>query len=87
MPDVNGTGAMVTVRVNGEPVTLPQGSMLTAAVLNAHVPCRISASGEPRSALCGMGICFECRATVDGMPQQRTCQIVCKEGMAVETQR
>ncbi len=87
MPDVNVAGGTVTVRVNGEPVTLPQGAMLIAALLEVRVPCRISESGEQRTALCGMGICFECRASVDGVPQQRTCQIVCKEGMTVETQR
>lgn len=87
MSELNGAGGTVTVRVNGERVALPRGSMLIAALLKAKVPCRISESGEPRTALCGMGICFECRAMVDGVPQQRTCQIVCKEGMTVETQR
>ncbi|MBI4908716.1 MAG: FAD-dependent oxidoreductase [Acidobacteria bacterium] len=33
-----------------------------------------SVSGEPRAPLCGMGVCMECRATVDGSPHQRTCQ-------------
>lgn len=87
MPELNGTGGTVTVRVNGEPMTMPRGSMLVAALLNAGIECRVSVTGEPRTALCGMGICFECRANVDGVPQQRTCQIVCKEGMTVETQR
>jgi hypothetical protein len=76
----------VTVQVNGKPVQMPQGAMLAAALLDAGVPCRISESGEPRTALCGMGICFECRASVDGLAHQRTCQIVCREGMMVETQ-
>ena len=86
MSERNGPSGAVTVRVNGEPVTLPRGSMLIAALLKTGTPCRVSVSGEERTALCGMGICFECRATVDGAPQQRTCQIVCKEGMTVETQ-
>lgn len=79
--------ATVTVTVNGRAVTLPQGSTAAAAFLNAGVPCRISESGEPRAPLCGMGICFECRATVDGVSHRRTCQIVCRPGMTVETQR
>lgn len=87
MPDVNGGRGTVTVNVNGKPVMLPQGAMLIVALLNAGAPCRISESGEDRTALCGMGICFECRASVDGVPHQRTCQIVCKDGMKVETQR
>jgi len=87
MSEANGAGRTVTVRVNGEQMTLPRGSMLIAAMLKDKAPCRISESGEPRTALCGMGICFECRARVDGVPHQRTCQIVCQEGMTVETQR
>jgi sarcosine oxidase subunit alpha len=87
MPDVKQRDAIVTVQVNGNAVMLPEGAMLIAALLNAGVPCRISERGEQRTALCGMGICFECRASIDGVPHQRTCQIVCKEGMKVETQR
>jgi len=86
MSDLNGSAGMVTLLVNGKQVTLPRGSMAIAALLKTGTPCRVSVSGEERTALCGMGICFECRATVNGVAQQRTCQIVCKEGMTVETQ-
>ena len=87
MPDAVGPAAkFITVRVNGRPVTLPEGSTVAAAMMNANVPCRISESGEPRGPLCGMGICFECRALVDGVPHRRTCQVVCQAGMTVETQ-
>ena len=34
---------------------------------------------------CGMGICFECRAEIDGKPHQRTCQMLCSAGMQVRT--
>jgi len=86
MPNAASERRTVTVNVNGEPVMLPQGAMLVTALLKAGVPCRISAIGEKRSALCGIGVCFECRAIVDGVAQQRTCQMVCKDGMTVETQ-
>jgi D-hydroxyproline dehydrogenase subunit gamma len=76
----------VTVWLNGAPVLLPVGAMVSAVFLNTNTPCRTSISGEPRAALCGMGICFECRAVVDGLPHQRTCQLVCRDGMRVETQ-
>jgi sarcosine oxidase subunit alpha len=62
------------------------GSVVSAALLKAGVPCRTSVSGEPRTALCGMGICFECRAIVNGTPHRRTCQLICRDGMVVETQ-
>jgi sarcosine oxidase subunit alpha len=76
----------VTIWINGSASRVPSGSVVSAAMLAAGEPCRRSISGEPRTALCGMGICFECRAVVDGVTQQRTCQLVCREGMRVDTQ-
>lgn len=77
----------ITIWVNGVPVQMEAGSMVSAALLQAGVPCRRSVTGEPRTALCGMGICFECRATVDGTPHHRTCQLACRDGMVVESGR
>ena len=34
---------------------------------------RRSVSGEPRGVLCAMGICFECRVTLDGVAHRRAC--------------
>jgi hypothetical protein len=51
----------------------------------AGEPCRFSVSGEARGPLCGMGICMECRATVDGVAQMRTCLLACAAGMEVVT--
>lgn len=78
----------VTLLVNGAPLHAKEGATVAAALLAASVPCRFSAVlGEPRAALCGMGICFECRAVVNGTPHRRTCQVLCADGMTVETQR
>ena len=88
MRDDSGSPAQtIELFLNGEPVRLPKGSMVVAALLNKGAACRISVSGEPRTALCGMGVCFECRATVNGVPHQRTCQVESCEGMTVETDR
>ena len=75
----------LTVRVNGASVMVPAGSTVAVAMAIAGQPCRTSVSGEPRAPLCGMGICFECRAVVDGIPHSRTCQILCEENMEVST--
>ncbi len=76
----------VTLRVNGAAVTMPTGASVAAAVLAAGVTrFRRSVLGEPRAALCGMGICFECRVTIGGRAHERSCQIVCAEGMDVRT--
>jgi sarcosine oxidase subunit alpha len=54
-------------------------------LMMAGAACRISVSGEPRAPLCGMGICMECRATVNGVKHLRTCQILCGPGLEVAT--
>jgi hypothetical protein len=77
----------VTLWINGLQVQMEPESTVSAALLKASVPCRHSVIGEPRTALCGMGICFECRATVNGTPHRRTCQLICREGMVVESDR
>jgi D-hydroxyproline dehydrogenase subunit gamma len=76
----------VTVLVNGVSVTMPAGSMVSSAILKTGVVAfRRSASGELRGPLCGMGVCFECRVTIDGEEHCRSCQTVCKDGMDVRT--
>jgi sarcosine oxidase subunit alpha len=74
------------VTINGCAVRVKSGTVVSAALLGAGIPCRRSTTGQLRTALCGMGICFECRATVDGVPHRRTCQLLCQSGMVVETQ-
>jgi D-hydroxyproline dehydrogenase subunit gamma len=76
----------VTLTVNGVAVTVEAGSMVSAAVALAGAPhFRRSVSGEPRAPLCGMGICFECRVTIDGRPHVRSCQLPAAPGMEVRT--
>ncbi|ADW71024.1 2Fe-2S iron-sulfur cluster-binding protein [Granulicella tundricola] len=75
------------ITINGIEVRVVKGTTVAAAMLQVGVACRISVSGEARTALCGMGICFECRATVDGVPHRTTCQLQCVEGMTAETMR
>lgn len=76
----------VTISINGKPLRIPRGTVLASALEQAGVGrFRRSLSGESRSALCGMGVCFECRATVNGQHHQRTCLTLCQEGMEVKT--
>ena len=75
----------VTLTVNGATVSVPAGSTVAVAVAAAGVPCRTSVTGQPRGPLCGMGICFECRVSIDGESHVRSCQTLCKPGMDVRT--
>lgn len=75
----------ISLTVNGVAVTVAPGTTVAAAVAMTGAATRTSISGEPRGPLCGMGICFECRVTIDGVPHQRSCQILCAPGLAVTT--
>jgi aerobic-type carbon monoxide dehydrogenase small subunit (CoxS/CutS family) len=76
----------VTLRVNGAEVSVARGTTVAAMLFDVGAArFRRSVTGEPRSALCGMGICFECRVTIDGRAHARSCQILCSDGMSVRT--
>jgi predicted molibdopterin-dependent oxidoreductase YjgC len=76
----------VTLVIDGVSVTMPAGSTVAAAILKTGTSLfRRSISGEPRGPLCGMGICFECRVTIDGEAHCRSCQTTCRDGMDVRT--
>jgi D-hydroxyproline dehydrogenase subunit gamma len=77
---------LVSIIINGHMHKVASGTVVSAVLLTAGIPCRRSSTGQRRTALCGMGICFECRATVDGVPHRRTCQLLCHAGMVIETQ-
>jgi len=74
------------ITVNGTQVGATSETSVAAAMIMAGDPCRVSVRGEPRGPLCGMGICMECRATVNGLKHQRTCQILCAPHMEVVTE-
>lgn len=76
----------VRLTVNGKAVEVPKGAMVSAAVaISGANLFRRSVSGQPRAPLCGMGICYECRVTINGRAHAKSCQIPCEPGMEVET--
>ncbi|HEY3458084.1 MAG TPA: (2Fe-2S)-binding protein [Bryobacteraceae bacterium] len=76
----------LTIEVNGCELPAKAGMSVAAALFQAgEFRFRISASGQPRAALCGMGICFECRVTIDGQANCRSCQILVRDGMVIRT--
>ena len=76
----------ITLTVNGVSITVRAGITIAAAVFEAvNGVFRKSVSGEGRGPLCGMGICYECRLTVNGTRYVRSCQVLCQGGMDVST--
>ena len=78
---------LLRLTVNGREVRVLEGTMVAAAVAVAGVTgYRRSVRGEARAPLCGMGICFECRVTIDAQKHILSCQTPCAEGMQVVTE-
>ncbi len=78
--------ARLEVLVNGKRVEVEPGTTVAAALLNMRVPSfRTSVRGDPRAPVCGMGVCYECRATIDGVAHQRACLRVVEPGMRIDT--
>ena len=77
---------VVSLIVDQQRQSAPAGVTVAAALLNLGVwPLRTSVSGEPRGPVCGMGVCFECRVTIDGLMQQRACVVAVRDGMRIDT--
>lgn len=78
---------MSVLYVNGERIEVPTGASVATAIAQASVIFRRSVTGQPRAPLCGMGVCFECRVTIDGVAHVRSCMTPVRDGMQVQTDR
>lgn len=78
----------VTVTVNNQTVTAPEGQSVwaTMALAGEVTTRKAPLSGEDRSAFCAMGVCFECLVQIDGTPNQQACLRRVSEGMNIQSQ-
>lgn len=83
MPD--GNKKFVSIQINGRAMHVPDGVSIAVALELADEPCRLSISEAERGPLCAMGICYECRVTVDGIAGRLACLTPCVAGMKVNT--
>ena len=78
--------ATVELQVDGRALRAPPDVTVAVALLQNGVwSFRRSVRGEARGPLCGMGICYECRVTIDGLPHKRACLTRVAQGMEIRT--
>ncbi|KJJ96023.1 (2Fe-2S)-binding protein [Pseudomonas sp. 21] len=71
--------------LDGRPLRVAAGTTVAAALAQGgDGTTRTSVSGQRRAPLCGMGVCQECRVSIDGQ-RRLACQTLCRDGMQVET--
>ncbi|PWC19960.1 sarcosine oxidase subunit alpha [Brenneria roseae subsp. roseae] len=83
LPSVDAT--FVTIWVNGNPLPARSDWTIAAALLaNGLTACRTTAiDAQPRGPFCMMGSCFECRVTVDDVPNIQACMTPVRAGMHI----
>lgn len=82
-------GQPFQIQVDGQPVLAYAGETIAAALFatGKRILRRTSKRHEPRSIYCGIGVCYDCLVTVNGVPNQRACMIPVEPGLDVKTQR
>jgi hypothetical protein len=77
----------IRVTIDGRALEVRGGTLVAAAVELAAPGrgARVSPGGERRLPLCGMGVCGECRVTVDGRAHRLGCQTLCAPDMEILT--
>jgi hypothetical protein len=74
------------IEVDGEALPAKSGQTVAAVLLAAgRLVWNRSTSGAPRGIFCGMGVCYDCVVTIDGVPDRRACVTPAAPGMHVET--
>ncbi|MET7750749.1 (2Fe-2S)-binding protein [Micromonospora sp. NPDC005367] len=71
----------------GTTVAAEPGQSVAAALIAAGVTHwrTTGRGGRPRGLFCGIGVCFDCLITVDGIPDQRACLVAAADGMRLGT--
>jgi len=79
---------LLTIELDGAEAKVPAGVSVAAALLYLdRIPTRHSVvKSTPRAPFCMMGICFECLIEVDGVVDQRACQLQVRAGMRLKRQ-
>lgn len=83
-PDASEPG-WVKFSFNGQVFSAKAGEPVAAALLAGGVRTirRQVGSGQPRGIYCAIGHCFDCVATIDGVPGRRTCLTPVEDAMEV----
>ncbi len=79
-------GAEIKILINGRPHIAYEGENVHAALLAAGYRAlrKTTKMDQPRGFFCGMGVCYDCQVTINGMPNQRACMTPVRYGMEIQ---
>ena len=75
----------ITIKINGKETTACQGDTVLASLVASgrKILKKSRKLNENRGPLCGMGVCYECQVTINGMPNQRACMAEVEDEMMI----
>ena len=80
-------GDKFEIEVDGKTILAYSGQTIAEALLASGLRVLgVTRKHTPRGVYCGMGICYECRMMVNGIPNVRTCMTLATPGCKVITQ-
>ncbi len=87
-PRSEGRRPTVAVTVEGRTVVVPAGASAAAAVLAAGFDSIRETPGEgsERAPYCMMGVCFDCLAEIDDVPNCQSCMVGVQPAMRIRRQ-
>ena len=79
-------GKELAISINGRTCVAFEGETVHAALWAAgyRVLRTTPKTGRPRGLFCGMGVCYDCLVTIDGVPNQRACMTLVASGMEIQ---
>ena len=81
-------GRPITLSIDGESVTGLEGQSIAGVLLaSGRLTWRTTAAGRRgRGLFCGIGVCYDCLLTVNGLRDVRACQRIAVDGDELVTQ-
>lgn len=76
----------ITVRLNEREVIAAAGQSVGAIFMGQGIKAwrTTRSEGKPRGLFCGIGACYDCLVTVDGVANQRACIVEACDSMSIE---
>jgi predicted molibdopterin-dependent oxidoreductase YjgC len=80
-------GKSIEVMVDGRKVKAFEGEFVSTVLHSEAISifARKHTTGRPSGIYCGMGVCYECLVTIDGISNVRSCQTYAVDQMVIET--
>lgn len=83
---ITSSGLPIRFWYDGQAVDGLEGETVAAALAANHIrQMRHTPAGERRGLYCGMGACFDCLVTVDGVASQRACLTKAENGQQIRS--